>query len=191
MSSAEPLKPVQVRHWIARYLSEYESHTPKIPAINPGWIGLLRGKLNDVLPDNVDRYYVLGWIFSRWGEETKPMSSKDLTDAQWFALRRWMGSSDTSGHWSIRETWAQEALWVAWERAKPREDEKTVRDPAERHGMDGNAASASEMPVDNNNIMVNELIKLGGRIVEIGPPEAIPAQPVRRVCKIPEVFKFD
>lgn len=58
------------------------------------------------------RYWVWGFCFAPTDGEMKPLRSKDLTDGQWFALKKWLGARKEGDDWTIRAAFVDEARWV-------------------------------------------------------------------------------
>lgn len=105
---------------------------PKAVLLSPGMHGAILGGINKVLASDGDmkaaeakRHTVLGWLFGDISKPLKPMSSKSLTDSQWYALSRWIDlMRTTDGKWYPNEFFTTELLWVLAEALKKeRQDE--------------------------------------------------------------------
>jgi hypothetical protein len=87
--------------------------------ILPGWKGRLLGNINAVLASDQKgtgdekRHIVFGWLFGDPDKRLVPLSSKHLTEPQWFALWKWVGiHENTEGKWVPGEYFMTEALFV-------------------------------------------------------------------------------
>lgn len=79
--------------------------------VSAGQKGAILGNLNRALGGNSNRKVVLSWLFR--GSPTAEMSSKNLSAAQWLALKFWIGSwCDENGIWRTRPEFIVEALIV-------------------------------------------------------------------------------
>jgi hypothetical protein len=81
---------------------------PKFP-VPDGRRKTILGDLNKLFDGNTGRHAFLKWAFGS-------ASSKKLTDAQWWALRCWLGAMQGSdGNWHIRkECYTEAVAWLYW-----------------------------------------------------------------------------
>lgn len=106
-----PLLPADVNHWVGVYVEQYSA--TDLTATN-GQKGAMRKHLVRAFPDERQRHLVYGFIFN--GVPAKPMRTSEFTNAQWFALKRWIGVElNTEGEWIPNESWPQECEWLLWQ----------------------------------------------------------------------------
>ena len=70
--------------------------------LKKGHKGALTGYLNKYMGGDENRRLALSWLFfSDDGKKLKPKSSADLSEAQWYALNRWVNASydEETGKW--------------------------------------------------------------------------------------------
>lgn len=102
---------------VRRALLERAALAPDNLEHNPKLRGALIGHINAALDNtkndpNADRKVMLGWLFCPDDLHPEPMSSNDLTDADLFALRRWIGAEKVNNKWVTRPTFGAEARWA-------------------------------------------------------------------------------
>ena len=117
MTTNRPLKPEQLRHFLQLAARAY-GQTPL--DVNAKQKGGIIGSLAGEWEDDHNRRLCLNYLFSEPGSPTKEMSSKQLTDAQWTALKRWIGmyKEDEVTPWQPHPDFGQEAEFVLWEVTK-------------------------------------------------------------------------
>lgn len=97
-------------------IREVSQNTPRF-FLNKGQQGAVTGALNKNLGGDEYRKMVLGWLFaSDSALKLAPVSSKTLTDGQWYALWDWIGFyTDETGKWQVSGKFQAEATTVLGE----------------------------------------------------------------------------
>jgi hypothetical protein len=123
-------------------------------AMTPGEQGALVGQLDKTLGDKNNRYIVLGWLFN---EDHKPMSSKELSDGQWYSLYKWVDfwKNPEDEKWYPIESFTMECLAVFNAAVK------------EIYVSDLEAQRYFEDQLDPDDQMPVAVGKMGGEVVEI------------------------
>jgi hypothetical protein len=93
---------------------------PNPPDVEQGIKGVLIRCLHERYATDGDeekakakRYTVLGWLFGDPTKRIKPMSTKELTRGQWYALEKWIKPSRTvTAKWLPCEEFKTESLFV-------------------------------------------------------------------------------
>ena len=88
--------------------------------VSDGARGSITGKLNKSLrwsgyaedEKTTLRRLVLGWVFGDSDAPMAFMSSKDLTNAQWYGLWQWIGAHKIEGKWHCRPAFDREMQGV-------------------------------------------------------------------------------
>lgn len=122
-----------------------------------GTCGAIVGQLNKGLGSDEDRYIVLGWLFSNVAGEC--LSSKRLTDEQWYALYKWVDfwQDEDEGKWHAAEGFQQELMAVysaairGLAAATPEAQREAGRDPQD---------------------LVDNIVELGGKVTAKVPVSA-------------------
>ncbi len=100
--------PESIRKEILKYVENLEPE--RIKPIPSGLRGKLVSEFNCVFGGSVNRYHVIGWIFS--GSFDKQMQTKDLTDAQIAGLLHWIELKHTKEGWTVGKAFYSEATLV-------------------------------------------------------------------------------
>lgn len=112
-----PLKPSDLRHILQLIVVNYGQ---TVLDVSQKTKGAITGILAAEWPNDHDRRIAINYLFSEPGTPVKEMSTKRLSDAQWTALKRWIGASreDETMAWENSPWFAEEAKWLLWEVAK-------------------------------------------------------------------------
>lgn len=112
--------------------------------------GALIGYMNEYFGGDDQRHIVLAWLFG--SEDKLKMSTKELTDGQWYALSWWVDSRQDDGVWDVGPVFAVESGLVLTEALK------------RYHGRD------REQAQDNPSVGLIETAvgDLGGTVVMVG-----------------------
>jgi hypothetical protein len=123
-------------------------------AMTKGELGALVGQLDKTLGDKNNRYIVLGWLFK---EDNKRMSSKELSDGQWYALYKWVDFwlNPEDDKWYPIESFTMECLDVFNAAVK------------EIYVSDLEAQRYFEDQLDPDDLMPTAVGHLGGEVVEM------------------------
>jgi hypothetical protein len=108
MSANPPTRPYDAET-VRSKIKEFMGH-PNQPLISVGMKGVMIGWLNSVFssdgkPADDKRHTSLGWLFGEPGQPLKPMSTKQLQNAHWYALDAWI-------HMVRVESPDSKALWL-------------------------------------------------------------------------------
>lgn len=95
--------PFELRDWIN---AQVENHTGELWD-ERGYKGALVGLLNKTLDGDDNRKILLAWLF---GSDEEQLSTKDLTDPQWIALRDWAALTEVAGDWTPAPGFEEEAV---------------------------------------------------------------------------------
>lgn len=86
MNLSRPALPNQIR----KFVQNIDRENPNPENMGRGQKGAMIGRLDKLTSGKADRYAVLGFLFA----DGNPLSSKELSSSQWFALAKWMSVSD-------------------------------------------------------------------------------------------------
>lgn len=108
----KPTIPLLVLKRIKEYTSRPVTEEP-----TKGLMGFIVGALNLACGSTEQRRLALGWLFTPDEQVMQPMSSKELSPAQVFALKKWIGpqlvrSDSGQESWTKRADFEIEAKWV-------------------------------------------------------------------------------
>jgi len=80
-------------------------------SLPPGHKGAVTNALNRFIGNDADRRLVLGWLFGNYAEPIQPLSSKRITEMQWYNLYNWIGfeKDEDTDLWRCSPTFPQEA----------------------------------------------------------------------------------
>lgn len=106
----EPRTAAEVRTDVLRDVQIFSSMQP----LSKGRKGALVGHLNKALGSDDNRHLFLGYLFGRDGLLT-PVSTKDLSESEWWAIEKFVGSFEVDGHWKTQQHFHAECFSVLTE----------------------------------------------------------------------------
>lgn len=149
MADSKP-RPNSARFMRGQIVKHAVLHAPDLDRpMTPPLRGAIIGTLNKVFGGDEKRRLVIGWLYN---EKVRAMSSKELTEAQWFALYHWIDAryNEDTGKYEPSEDFLEEAATVLQEVVK-----------------DYNAAHPDDVLVDNLFDEAGVAVALGGVITKI------------------------
>lgn len=100
----------QIRNELDQQIDRF----PSPPPLSKGRHGAIVGILNTICKSTQARYEVLMWCFPGKWPSLRDVSTKDLTDDEWFALNSWVNPHKVGKSWVGRPGLEQEVgeVWM-------------------------------------------------------------------------------